>query len=856
MDSAALVRRAASRGRPFGEMAIADSCGGAMVEALEARELLSSTWYVSPSGGNSNPGTLAAPFKTIQEAANVAKAGDHVEIETGVYHETVTPAHSGTAAAPIVYEAYKGENVTVSGADAITGWTDYKGSIYGAPMSWDLGEGNNEIFVNGVGMNEAEFPNTAIGGESHPGTLKMTSVKGNTIYNASLNQPANYWKGAIIRMAPGQSWDGETGTVTSSAPGSITISYTINNSAYEKVVAGNTFSLFGKFAALDTAGEWYRDPTTGRLYLWAPSGGNPSSVDVEAKHRLYAFNLNSASYITIHGVNVFAATITTSSASRNVVINGITAQYVSQAAEIPHGWSANIEGIMLKGVDDVLENSTVAFSSGDAVEASGAGTIITNNVIHDAAYTGENTGAVWLLGSSITVSHNTIYNSGRHGVMAEVPKANIIYNTIHDVGLQTTEAGGVYTANTNGQGGVIAYNQIYNIHTGGYGGTALFTDNYSSNWVVDHNITWNVDYGLKMNYTSNNNKIYDNTLGATILSINSNQIGNWNGVQIYGNVFTKSIVTTPGAKIYDNVEASSSKTLGAGDFSSGASGVVSVTPPTSTGTTTPPVTTPPVTTTAPASRTATASISALTYNAKSGVVPDTYGGMGTNGGNWAEYSQVNFGTGVTSFTANIAALAQYAGTVQIRLDSPTGTLVGSLKITGTGAWNKYVSQTTAIKGATGVHNLYLVFVGGGGTGNISSFSFSAAVVKTVTTRLATTAIAATSYNADLGIAADGYGGIGTNGGNWVEYSDINFGTGVSTFKANIAALAKYAGTIQIRLDSPTGTLVGTLKVAGTGAWNKYAAQSTAVKGATGLHNLYLVFVGGGGTGNISSFSFA
>jgi len=35
--------------------------------------LLSSSWYVSIDGSNDNPGTLAAPFRTIQAAANVAQ---------------------------------------------------------------------------------------------------------------------------------------------------------------------------------------------------------------------------------------------------------------------------------------------------------------------------------------------------------------------------------------------------------------------------------------------------------------------------------------------------------------------------------------------------------------------------------------------------------------------------------------------------------------------------------------------------------------------------------------------------------------------------------------------------------------
>src|SRR6185437_12317065 len=102
-------------------------------EALERRSLLSTAWYVSIDGSNQNPGTLAAPFRTIQAAADVAGPGDHVEIENGIYREQVVPVNSGTPTAPIVYEAYQGEPVTISGADPITGWTQYSGDIWRAP---------------------------------------------------------------------------------------------------------------------------------------------------------------------------------------------------------------------------------------------------------------------------------------------------------------------------------------------------------------------------------------------------------------------------------------------------------------------------------------------------------------------------------------------------------------------------------------------------------------------------------------------------------------------------------------------------------------------------------------------------
>ena len=80
-------------------------------------------------------------------------------------------------------------------------------------------------------------------------------------------------------------------------------------------VAGNGYYLSGKFQALDSPDEWYRDPTSGLLYLWTPTGDSPAGHLVEAKHRQFGFNLNNHSYISIKGINLFACTISTSKSS-------------------------------------------------------------------------------------------------------------------------------------------------------------------------------------------------------------------------------------------------------------------------------------------------------------------------------------------------------------------------------------------------------------------------------------------------------------------------------------------------------------------------------------------------------------
>src|SRR5579859_3511318 len=85
-----------------------------VIEMIEPRVLLS-TYFVSTSGSDGAAGTLHAPFRTIQHAANLARPGDTVLIRGGTYPETVTPARSGTPGAPITFAAYNGENVTIDG---------------------------------------------------------------------------------------------------------------------------------------------------------------------------------------------------------------------------------------------------------------------------------------------------------------------------------------------------------------------------------------------------------------------------------------------------------------------------------------------------------------------------------------------------------------------------------------------------------------------------------------------------------------------------------------------------------------------------------------------------------------------
>ncbi|MBD3919913.1 carbohydrate-binding protein [Paenibacillus sp. PR3] len=79
-------------------------------------------------------------------------------------------------------------------------------------------------------------------------------------------------------------------------------------------------------------------------------------------------------------------------------------------------------------------------------------------------------------------------------------------------------------------------------------------------------------------------------------------------------------------------------------------------------------------------------------------------------------------------------------------------------------------------------------------------------------------------------------------GDWVAVGNADFGSsGAKSFKANVASVV--GGSIEIRLDSPTGTLVGTLNVPSTGGTQNWQELSTTVSNATGVHKVFFVFTG-------------
>ena len=105
-----------------------------------------------------------------------------------------------------------------------------------------------------------------------------------------------------------------------------------------------------------------------------------------------------------------------------------------------------------------------------------------------------------------------------------------------------------------------------------------------------------------------------------------------------------------------------------------------------------------------------------------------------------------------------------------------------------------------------------------------------------------------AFSSGLKTEVCGEGGMDVtsiNNGDYIKVKSVDFGTGAVSFDARVAS-ASSGGSIELRLDSATGTLVGTCAVQGTGGVQTWATKSCTVTGATGLHDLFLKFTGGSG----------
>jgi arabinoxylan arabinofuranohydrolase len=85
-------------------------------------------------------------------------------------------------------------------------------------------------------------------------------------------------------------------------------------------------------------------------------------------------------------------------------------------------------------------------------------------------------------------------------------------------------------------------------------------------------------------------------------------------------------------------------------------------------------------------------------------------------------------------------------------------------------------------------------------------------------------------------------------GDWIKVRGVDFGSdGAGAFTAGVACDMKYGatkgGSLEIRIDDVTGTVIGTVPVSYTGGPQVWKSETITINDVTGVHDVYFVFTG-------------
>jgi hypothetical protein len=204
--------------------------------------------------------------------------------------------------------------------------------------------------------------------------------------------------------------------------------------------------------------------------------------------------------------------------------------------------------------------------------------------------------------------------------------------------------------------------------------------------------------------------------------------------------------------------------------------------------------------------------------------------------------QVHASDSASGQTLTYSATGLPAG---LSINSSTGLISG----TPTGAATSNVTvKATDTTGASGsaAFSWTISSSGGGGGKQCTTTATSDISADCFASSHGTISVTSTTDSNPSGV--DGNQVPQLSNGDYLEYGSINFGSGSSQFDARVASGASpgVSGLVEVVLDNPSNSPVGSFAVANTGGWSSWKTIPANISKVTGTHNVYLVFVSGAG----------
>ncbi len=235
------------------------------------------TYYVSPNGNDSNPGTAPdqawRTLARVQTAMPTLGSGAQVLFERGgTFAGSLDIAVSGRAGSPLIFGAYgSGERPVLSGLTTLTGWTA-QGNNRWAVTCAVCGTTVNALWVDGVLQPLARWPNPDEG----DGYRYYQSASGGTSITDNTLPDSPSWVGgeAVIRTT---AWLLDRLPITSQTNGTLAFGA---SASYNAIQPGYGYFIQNHPAAMDRQGEWVYQPASKTLWLYSVGDPNASTVEV------------------------------------------------------------------------------------------------------------------------------------------------------------------------------------------------------------------------------------------------------------------------------------------------------------------------------------------------------------------------------------------------------------------------------------------------------------------------------------------------------------------------------------------------------------------------------------------------
>lgn len=259
--------------------------------------------YISKTGNDKNPGTIGKPLATFEAARNKIRNIHEpvvVQIREGIYYlkqpVIFAPEDSRKPEESVIYKAYPGEKVVISGAIELNlKWKNYKGNIKQASISENIVF--DQLFVNGKQLRMARFPNydsTA----SHFGGYSEDVLSPRRLTTGKIPE------GAYIHALHKHEWGGYHYRITGKDnEGKLIMEGGYQNNRQMGMHDKYRF-IENVFEELDTAGEWYYNKNEKVLYAYFTKSQDIAKVKIAAPQLKHLFEFRGSETNPVHNIGL------------------------------------------------------------------------------------------------------------------------------------------------------------------------------------------------------------------------------------------------------------------------------------------------------------------------------------------------------------------------------------------------------------------------------------------------------------------------------------------------------------------------------------------------------------------------